>query len=86
MGRRPGATAEALLVLGNHDVHRGRMLGEAGLERMCAAAVRAGVPPLVFSHPPLTPPPAGAVNVSVERIGFRPVRLDRLIAHNGTVT
>ena len=78
------------------------MLGEVGFERMCAAAVRAGVPPLVFSHPPLTPTPAGAVNVhghlhrrdspspehwnvSVERIGFRPVRLDRLIAHNGTV-
>ncbi len=78
------------------------MLGEAGFQRMCAAAVRAGVPPLVFSHPPLTPTPAGAVNVhghlhrhdppspehwnvSVERIGFRPVRLDRLIAHYGTV-
>ena len=33
-----------MLVLGNHDVHRGRMLGEAGFERMyAAAAVRAGV-------------------------------------------
>ena len=74
------------------------MLGEAGFQRMCAAAVRAVVPPLVFSHPPLTPTPAGAVNVhghlhrhdppspehwnvSVQRIGFRPIRLDRLIAH-----
>lgn len=100
--RLRAAPGRRLLVLGNHDVYRGRMLGEAGFERMCAAAVRAGVPPLVFSHPPLTPTPAGAVNVhghlhrhdppspqhwnvSVERIGFRPVRLDRLIAHNGTV-
>lgn len=100
--RLRAAPGRRLLVLGNHDIHRGRMLGEAGFERMCAAAVRAGVPPLVFSHLPLTPAPAGAVNVhghlhrhdppspehwnvSVERIGFRPVRLDRLIAHNGTV-
>ena len=78
------------------------MLEAAGFERMCVAAVRAGAPPLVFSHLPLAPPPAGAVNVhghlhrrdppspqhwnvSVERLGYRPVRLDRLIEHNGTV-
>ena len=31
----------------------------AGAWRLGAAGVRAGVPPLVFSHPPLTPTPAG---------------------------
>ena len=40
--RLRAAPGRRLLVLGNHDVHRGRMLGEAGFERMCAVAVRAG--------------------------------------------
>ena len=100
--RLRAAPGRRLLVLGNHDVHRGKMLEAAGFERMCVAAVRAGEPPLVFSHLPLVPPPAGAVNVhghlhrrdppspqhwnvSVDRIGYRPVRLDRLIEQNGTV-
>ena len=99
-GRLREAPGRRLLVLGNHDVHRGRMLASSGFDRMCAAAVRAGRPPLIFSHPPLRPAPAGAINVhghlhrhdppsarhwnvSVERTGFRPVRLDRLIAGNG---
>ena len=64
------------------------------VRRRCARACRRWC-----SHPPLTPPPAGAGkvhghlhrrdppspvhwNVSVEWIGFRPVRLARLIAHN----
>ena len=66
------APGRKVLVLGNHDVHRGGMLGEAGFQRMCAAAVRAGVPPLVFSHPPLTPTPAGAVNVHGHSAPARP--------------
>ena len=53
-----------MLVLGNHDVHRGRMLGEAGFERMYAAAAGArGRAATRASHPPWTPLPAGAVNV-----------------------
>lgn len=96
------APGRRLLVLGNHDAHRRKMLEAAGFERMCVAAVRAGEPPLVFQHRPLAPPPAGAVNfhghrhranppnpehwnVSVDRIGYRPVRLDRLIEQNGAV-
>ena len=98
--RLRAAPGRRLLVLGNHDVHRRKMLDAAGFERMCVAAVRAGEPPLVFSHLPLERPPAGVVNVhghlhrrdppspqhwnvSVERIGYRPVRLDRLIERNG---
>ena len=96
------APGRRVLVVGNHDVHRRRMLVRAGFDDMYVAAVHAGEPRLVFSHPPLPSIPGGGINVhghlhrrsapsprhwnvSVERLGYRPVRLDRLIAENGTV-
>ena len=93
------APGRRVLVVGNHDVHRRRMLVRAGFDDMYVAAVHAGEPRLVFSHPPLPSIPGGGINVhghlhrrsapsprhwnvSVERLGYRPVRLDRLIAEN----
>ena len=83
---------ERLLIIGNHDVDQFEELGRAGFGRQYAAAVCDTSPPLVLTHLPLRKVPRTAVNLhghpapsrrhrnlSVERIGYAPIRLAEVL-------
>ena len=83
-----------VLVVGNHDLSGSGRLRAQGFRRVKALLTSPGTPPLLWTHAPLPDVPAGHVNVhghrhglrssgprinvSVEQLDYRPIRLDRL--------